>query len=446
MADNAPTTTTASAAPPETAPPNPPGEKHDIWVWVVVALAILGGVVGWLIIKHIKKPPARVVPPVTISTTNAVRGSIDEAIEGLGTVTSVYTAMVSPRVDGQIISVNYTEGQMVKTNDLLVQIDPGPYQATLMQTEGQLAHDNALLEVAKIDLSRYQEAYSKKIGSNDLHAVPQQQVADQQGLVHEDEGTVKYDEGLVANAKVQLAYASIHAPIAGRVGLRLVDPGNVVHAANTNAIVSIAQLQPITVIFTVDQKFLPAIQRQLKAGHEMKVEAFNEDKTTNLAVGTFLTMDNMIDTATGSIRIKALFDNKDLSLFPNQFVNAKLIVDTLSNVTLVPASAIQRNPQGAFVYVVTNKELTLTNQGVVSRTNATVVAMRSITTGVTDNDVYSIDGLEAGEVIATDNFNKLGDGLQVRLRQPGGGEGRKGGEAAGKKKGGKKDKTQEDHS
>jgi len=444
MAENAPTAT-RSAAPPESTPPKPPGEKHDIWIWVVLVLAIIAGVVGWLIIKHIKKPPGRVVPPVTISTTNAVRGSIDEAIEGLGTVTSVYTAMVSPRVDGQILSVNYTEGQMVKTNDLLVQIDPGPYQAAVMQTEGQLAHDKALLEVAKVDLSRYEEAYGKGFGTN-LHAVPQQQVEDQRGLVHEDEGTVKYDEGLLANAKVQLAYASIYAPIVGRVGLRLVDPGNVVHAANTNAIVSIAQLQPITVIFTVDQKFLPAVQRQLKAGHKMRVEAFNEDKTTNLAVGTFLTMDNMIDTATGSIRIKALFENKDLSLFPNQFVNAKLIVDTLSNVTLVPASAIQRNPQGAFVYVVTNKEVTLTNQGAAVKTNATVVAMRAITTGVTDNDVYAIEGLDTGEVIATDNFNKLGDGLEVRLRQPGGGEGRKGGEASGKKKGGKKDKTQEDPS
>ena len=343
--------------------------------------------------------------------------------------------MISPRVDGQIISINYTEGQTVTTDDLLVQIDPGPYQAAVMQAQGTLAHDKALLEVAKVDLSRYEEAYGKGYGTN-LHAVPQQQVEDQRGLMHEDEGTVKYDEGLLTNAKVQLAYASIYAPIVGRVGLRLVDPGNIVHAANTNAIVSIAQLQPITVIFTVDQKYLPDIQRQLKAGHSMRVEAFNEDKTTNLAVGTFLTLDNMIDIGTGSIRIKAMFDNKDSTLFPNQFVNARLIVDTLSNVTLVPAAAIQRNPTGAFVYVVTNKEVTLTNQGVAVTTNQTVVAMRSITTGVTDNEVYSIEGLQTGEVIATDNFNKLGDGLEVKLRQPGG-------EPGGKKKGGKKDKTQE---
>jgi multidrug efflux system membrane fusion protein len=443
MAENAPAAAN-SAAPPTTEPPQQSGAQHDVWIWVVLALAIIGGVVGFLIYKHIKKPPPRAVPPVTISTTNAVKGEIDEAIEGLGTVTPIYTAMISPRVDGQIISVNYTEGQMVATNDLLVQIDPGPYQAALTQAEGQLARDKAMLEGANIDLQRFQDAYGKSYGTN-LHAIPKQQVDDQLALVHQDEGTVKLDEGQLANAKVQLAYASIYAPIAGRVGLRLIDPGNVVHAANTNALVSIAQLQPITVIFTVDQKFLPAIQRQLKAGHKMRVEAFNEDKTTNLAAGTFLTMDNMIDTGTGTIRIKAMFDNKDISLFPNQFVNAKLIVDTLSNVTLIPNLAIQRNPQGAFVYVLTNKEVTLTNQGVAVQTNQTVVVMRPITAGVTDNDVTSVEGLEAGEVIATDNFNKLGDGLEVRLRQPGG-AGRKGGAPAGGKKGGKKDKTQEDPS
>jgi multidrug efflux system membrane fusion protein len=246
---------------------------------------------------------------------------------------------------------------------------------------------------------------------------------------------------------VQLAYSSIHAPIAGRVGLRLVDPGNIVHAANSNAIVVIAQLQPITVVFTVDQKHLPAIQRQLKASHKMRVEAYNEDKTTNLANGTFLTMDNMIDTGTGTVKIKATFANEDTNLFPNQFVNAKLIVDTLSNVTLIPNAAIQRNPQGAFVYVLTNKEVTLTNQGVAVKTNQTVVVMRPIIPEVTDNEVTSVEGLEPGEVIATDNFNKLGDGLEVKLRAPRGsegpgqGQGHKGGAPRGGKKGGKKDKN-----
>jgi multidrug efflux system membrane fusion protein len=440
MPENAPNAANAAVPPPSP----PPSSGGHYAVWAVLALAVVGGVLGFQIYRNQKRPPPRVPPPVSISTTNVVQGEIDEFVTGLGTVIPIYTAMISPRVDGQLVSVNYTEGQMVTTNDLLAVIDPGPYQAMLTEAEGQLARDRAMLQGAKIDLDRFQEAFGKGYGTN-LHAIPKQQVDDQQALVHQDEGTVKFDEGQVANAKVQLAYCFIHAPIAGRAGLRLVDPGNVVHAANSNAIVVIAQLQPITVVFTVDQKFLPAIQRQLKAGHQMKVEVFNEDKTTNLATGTFLTLDNLIDVATGTIKIKALCDNDDTNLFPNQFVNAKLIVDTLSNVALIPAAAIQRNPQGAFVYVVTNQEVTVTNQGAVVVTNQPVVAMRSIIPNVTDNDVTSVEGLEPGEVIATDNFNKLGDGMKVNVRQRGG-EGRKGGAPGGRKKGGKKDKPQADNS
>jgi multidrug efflux system membrane fusion protein len=408
----------------------------------VLVLVVIGVITGLLIYKHEKKPPAKAPPSVSISTTNAVKGNMDETVWGLGTVTSIYTAMISPRVDGNLIQVNYTEGQMVTPNDLLAEIDPGPYQAMLTEAEGQLARDKALLEGANVDLARFQDAYGRNYGTN-LHAIPKQQVDDQVALVHQDEGTVKFDQGQVANAKVQLAYCFIHAPIAGRTGLRLVDPGNVVHAANTNAIVVIAQLQPITVVFSVNQKHLPDIQRQLKAGHKMTVEAYNEAATQELATGTFQTLDNLIDVGSGNIRIKAVFDNEDASLFPNQFVNAKLITDTLSNVTLIPTVAIQRNPQGAFLYVVTNKEVTLTNKSVTVVTNETVVVMRAITPGVTDADTTSVEGVEPGEVIATDNFNKLGDGMKVNLRQPGG-EGPKGGAPGGKKKGGQKSKTPDD--
>jgi multidrug efflux system membrane fusion protein len=441
MAEEAPTAA-SSAAPPAPAPPKPSGAKHA--VWIVLVLAVIGVLIGYLIYKHQKRPPAKAPPPITISTTNAVKGDIDEIVWGLGTVTPIYTAMVSPRVDGQIVRVNYTEGQMVTTNDLLAEIDPGPYQAMLTQAEGQLARDKALLAGANIDLNRFQEAFGKSVGTN-LHAIPKQQVDDQQALVHQDEGTVKFDEGQVANARVQLAYCFIHAPIAGRVGLRLVDPGNVVHAANTNALVVIAQLQPITVVFSVNQKFLPDMQRQTKAGHKMTVEAYDISQTQKLATGTFLTTDTMIDTSTETIRIKALFDNGDMSLFPNQFVNPKLIIDTLSNVTLIPTAAIQRSPQGAFVYVVTNREVTLTNQSVTVVTNETVVAMRAITPGVTDADTTSVKGVEPGEVIVTDNYNKLGDGMKVIVR-PTGGEGQKGGAPGGKKQGGKNDKAQDDAS
>jgi multidrug efflux system membrane fusion protein len=307
-----------------------------------------------------------------------------------------------------------------------------------VQAEGQLARDKALLEGAKVDLGRYQDAYVKK-------AIPKQQVDDQLALMHQDEGTVKYDQGQLDNAKVQVAYCFIHAPIAGRAGLRLVDPGNVVHAANTNAVVVIAQLQPITVIFSPSENFLPAIQHQLQAGHKMTVEAWDEVQKEKLATGTFLTLDNLIDTSTGTIRIKALFDNKDMSLFPNQFVNAKLIVDTLTNVTLIPTAAVQRNPEGAFVYVVSNQVVNVTNKTGVVATNQTVVAMRTITTGVTDVDTTSVEGLEPGALIATDNFNKLGDGVKVTLRQPGG-AGKKGGAPGDKKHHQNKDKAQEDPS
>jgi multidrug efflux system membrane fusion protein len=442
MAEDAPTAASSTSSR-TTDPPKPQPSGGKFAVLIVLILAAVGSVIGYVIYKHQKKPPARPVPPITISTTNAVQGNIDEIIWGLGTVTPVYTAMVSPRVDGQLVRVNYTEGQMVTSNDLLAEIDPGPYQAMLTQAEGQLARDTALLEGANVDLKRFQDAYGKSIGTNMLHAVPKQQVDDQRALVHQDEGTVKFDEGQVTNARVQLAYCFIHAPFAGRVGLRLVDPGNVIHSANTNAIVVVAQLQPINVVFSVAQTNLPAIQRQLKAGHKMTVEAYDEDQTRKLATGAFLTLDNLIDLGTGTIRIKAEFKNQDESLFPNQFVNAKLITDTLSNVTLIPTVAIQRNPQGAFVYLVTNKEVTLTNKTEIVQTNQTVVTMRAITPGVVEGDITAVEGVEPGDVVVTDNYNKLGEGMKVNVRQPGG-QGQKGGAPGRKKKDGKKEQTQDD--
>ena len=410
-----------------------PPRKHHTLLWVVIALIVACLIAVPLLLR--KKPPVRPPPAVTISTTNAAMGDIDQVVWALGIVTPVYTAMVSPRVDGQLLTVNYTEGQMVTTNDLLAEIDPAPYQALEVEAEGQLARDKALLEGAKVDLGRYQDAYAKK-------AIPKQQVDDQLALVHQDEGTVKFDQGQLDNAKVQVAYCFIHAPIAGRAGLRLVDPGNVVHAANTNAVVVIAQLQPITVIFSPSENFLPDVQRQLRAGHKLKVEAWDEIQKDKLATGTFLTLDNLIDTSTGTIRIKALFDNQDTSLFPNQFVNAKLIIDTLTNVTLIPTAAVQRNPEGAFVYVVSNRMVNITNKTEIVATNQTVVAMQTITPGVTDGDTTSVDGLEPGTVIATDNFNKLGDGMKVTPRQPLRG-GQKGGGPGNKKHHPKQDAAQD---
>lgn len=403
----------------------PPHHKSHAWVWILIVIII--GVVITLPLLRRKKPGSRQPPPVTISTTNAARGNIDETVWVIGTVTPVYTANISPRVDGQLIKVDYAEGQIVHSNDLLAEIDPAPYQAAVVQGEGQVARDKAVLEGANVDLKRYQTAYEKK-------AIPEQQVADQVATVHQDEGTVRFDEGTLSNAEVQLAYCFVRAPFDGRAGLRMVDPGNIVHAANTNPIVVIAQLQPITVVFNPAEDYLPAIERQVQAGHKMTVEAWDRDQKQHLATGTFLTTSSLIDTSTGTIATKALFANTNVSLFPNQFVNVKLIVDTLSNVTLIPTAAIQRNPQGAFVYVVTNAVMTVTNQTnqIVSVVTNPVVAMRTITPGITDADITSVAGLEPGEAIATDNFNKLGDGMRVNLRQPLANGGRGG--AGGKKR------------
>jgi multidrug efflux system membrane fusion protein len=463
MAENVPTAAAASpAAPPKTAPappappPSPrpkesraaaPDEKSGskLAVWVVLVLVIIGAVAAYLIFAHKKTPSPKVPPPITVSVTNAVKGNIDESVPGLGTVTPIYTAMISPRVDGQLMRVNYTEGQMVTPDDLLAEIDPGPYAAIVTQAEGQLARDKALLEGATIDLDRFKAAYAKNVGTNVLHAIPKQQVDDQEALVHQDEGTVKVDEGTLANAKLQLAYCFIHAPFAGRVGLRLVDPGNIVHAANTNALVAVTQLQPITVVFGVDQKYLPSIQRQLRAGHTMSIEAYATDDLQKLATGTFLTMDNLIDTGTGNIRIKGQFENKDLELFPNQFVNVKLIIDTLSNVTLIPTVAVQRSPQGAFVYVTTNQVATVTNNHVETVVTNEIVKTNSIIPGITDGDITSVEGLNPGQVVVTDNYNKLGDGMPVNVRKPGG-RGQKGAPPDGTKKDAKKPKGKDDES
>jgi membrane fusion protein, multidrug efflux system len=404
--------------------------KHT--VWVVVILVLIGVGIAYVIATHKGKPVQRTPPPITVSVTNAVKGNIDESVPALGTVTPIYTAQISPRVDGQLIRVNYTEGQMVNPNDLLAEIDPGPYQAAVTQAEGQLARDKAMLEGANVDLQRYKDAYAKSIGSNVLHAVPKQQVDDQQALVHQDEGAVKLDEGNLATARVNLAYCSIRAPFKGRVGLRLIDPGNVVHAANTNALVTVTQLQPITVIFGVDQKYLDPIQRELRAGHTMAVEAYNEDNSKKLATGSFQTLDNLIDTGTGNIRIRAMFDNANLELFPNQFVNVKLITQVVSNVTLIPTPAIQRSPDGAFVYLVQQDG---TNQ---------IVKTNTIVPKITDGDISSVTGLEPGQVVVTDNYNKLADGMKVNVRKPGQRQGGRGEPPSGDHKGGghKKEKDQ----
>jgi multidrug efflux system membrane fusion protein len=333
-------------------------------------------------------------PPLMIATATARKGDIGVYISALGVVTPLSTVAVRSRVDGQLVKVHYIEGQAVQDGDPLAEIDPAPFQASLSQAEGQLARDTALLENARLDLERYKEAFSK-------NAIPRQLLDTQLATVHQFEGAVRLDEGQLDNAKVQLAYCHIVAPISGHVGLRLVDPGNIVHANDTNPLVIIAQLQPIAVIFSVAEDFLPQIQFPVHAGQQLTVEVFDRAQQRKLANGTLQTLDNQIDPATGTLKLKALFTNENDSLFPNQFVNARLLVDTHHDVALLPTLAIQRNAQGAFVYLL--------------QTNHTVT-VRPIIVGTTEGNVSEVEGLPLGAMVAADNFNRLTEGAKVTIR------------------------------
>jgi multidrug efflux system membrane fusion protein len=376
----------------------PAHPKSRWWVWILVLIIL---VVGGLLYYQRQstggssKAKAAAPPrPVPIGTAEARKGDIGVYVEALGTVTPVSTVTVTSRVQGQIMEVHYTEGQMVGKDDPLLDIDPRAYQAALTQTQGQLAHDQAMLSEARIDLDRYKSAFSR-------NAIAQQQVYDQEQAVLQDEGTVKNDEGQVENAKVNLTYTHIVSPIEGRVGLRLVDPGNIVQANSATPLVVVTQLQPITVIFSVAEDYLPQIQQQLRQGHTMTVAALDRTQEKQIASGSLLTLDNQIDTTTGTVKLKALFANKDLSLFPNQFVNARLLVETQRNATLVPTAAIQRNAQGAFVYLIKPDR---------------TAQMKTVKPGTTDGNVAAVEGIEPNQTVAVNGFDRLQDGAKVSIR------------------------------
>ncbi|MGA7623484.1 MAG: MdtA/MuxA family multidrug efflux RND transporter periplasmic adaptor subunit [Candidatus Acidiferrales bacterium] len=419
-ADSPTTTTTAASSTGTAAPPKPPPRAPAArkargyrWIWVVVILALaIAGLVyyrkGQAAAQAAKAKAAAANRSVPITTATVRQGPIGVYINALGTVTSVYTATITSRVDGQIMSVDYREGQIVHQGDLLIQVDPRPYQAALLQAQGTLAHDEALLSESKIDLDRYQLAFNR-------NAIAKQQLDDQAQLVKQYEGSVKNDQGTLASATTNLDYASIKAPIDGRVGLRLVDPGNIVTSGGSTALVVITQLQPITVIFSVAEDYLPQIQKQLKNGNKMEVTAFDRAQQTKLATGSLLTLDNQIDTTTGTLKLKAIFQNQDLALFPNQFVNARLLVDTQQNASLAPTAAIQRNAQGTFVYVVNSNQ---------------TASLRTVTVGTTDANVAAVQGVNPGEVIAVTGFDKLQDGVKVSIAN-GNGNGAGGTNASG---------------
>ena len=383
-------------------PPSPldshPGKRGRQRVWLIIVLLLLGG--AFFLVQRLgqgesktpKSPPPPAALPIT--TTVAHKGNIGVYVNALGTVTPIFTVIITSRVDGQVTSVKYREGQMVHQGDLLVEIDPRPFQAQLTQAQGQYERDIALLENARIDLNRFQIAYSK-------NAIPKQQLDTQVATVHQLEGTVKNDQGLIDSAKVQLEYCKITSPISGRVGLRLVDPGNVVHAADTTGMLVVTQLQPITVIFTVAEDSIPQIQQHLAKGNRLVVEAWDRAETKKLGTGTLLTIDNEIDTTTGTVRLKATFNNNNDALFPNQFVNARLLVNMQRGVILVPTAAIQRNTQGAFVYVIKPDQ---------------TASMQTVSVGTIDGNTAAVEGLNEGDVVAVDGFDKLQNGVKVVVR------------------------------
>jgi len=341
-----------------------------------------------------KKAQAAGSRPVSVAVAQVQRQDVPVYLTGLGTVTAFYTANIKSRVDGQIMKVNFQEGQLVKEGELLIEIDARPYQVQLEQMQAQLFKDQASLRDAKLNLDRY----TALIPSG---SIAQQQVDTQKALVDQLDGQVRTDQAQIDNAKLQIVYCHITAPFTGRVGLRQVDPGNIVHAADTNAMLILTQLQPIAVIFPLNEDYLPTIAQHMKQG-PLEVDAFNRDDQTKLATGRLLTIDNEIDPTTATAKLKAVFDNKDNRLWPNQFVNASLLLEVRKNSTVVPTAAIQRGPQGIFVYAV-NADNTVENRAV------TVSLTQGTTTVITS-------GLNPGDVVVTDGQDKLQPGSRIERR------------------------------
>lgn len=380
--------------------PPPAAPRHKgvkVIVWIVVLLVF--GVAFVLILRHhddpaktAKSPRGGGGGPVTVTTTAAQKGDIGMYLDSIGTVTPVYTASITSQVNGIVTAVHYTEGQLVHKGDPLIDIDPRTYQATLLQAQGTLDRDENVLGQAKMDLERYKLAWSR-------NAIPKQTLDDQEKIVLQNQGTVKLDQGVVQFDEVQLEYCHITAPVTGRVGLRLVDPGNVVQSSGTLTLAVITQLVPITVIFTIPEDSLGPVQQRLRKNAVLTADAFDRGGQTKIASGKLLTLDNQIDTTTGTVKARASFENKDSSLFPNQFVNIRLLVDTIHDATLIPASAIQHNGQASFVYVLQDN----------------TAHMRSVKPGVTDAGMTQVTGINPGDVLANSSFDKLQDNAKVML-------------------------------
>jgi membrane fusion protein, multidrug efflux system len=392
----------AKGEPPERVIPG----KRLKWGWVAALVLCILVLAGFAFLARSGKPQpgadkkgggsaARSVP---VAAVPAKKGDVGVYLAGLGSVTPTNTVIVRSRVDGQLMEFLFREGQVVRSGQLLARIDPRPFETQLAQVEGQLARDQALLKNAELDLARYRTLLQQD-------SIASQQIDTQEALVRQYEGTVKSDQGQVESAKLQLDYSRITAPIGGRVGLRLVDPGNMIHATDPNGLVVITQLQPVTVIFSIPEDSLPGVLARMKEGKKIPVEAWDREGKRKIATGYLFTIDNQIDPTTGTVKLKAVFENSGNELFPNQFVNARLLMDVVRGAIVVPAAAIQRSTRGIFVYVVKPDN---------------TAEMRPVSMGPAQGDDQSIrEGVAPGERIVVDGADRLRDGAKVELQTTG---------------------------
>ena len=386
-------------------PPNgvsstPPRKRHR-WIWIVVLLAF-AAIFAFVLRRQdeTKKAAAHAAGggprgfsgPVTLTEATATKGDIGVYLDAIGTVTPVYTTTLYNQVTGVVTDVHYREGQMVRKGDPLVDIDPRQYQAQVVTAEGNLERDTNVLAQAQMDLERYRAAWAK-------NAIAKQQLDDQEKIVLQNQGLVRSDQGTLDYDKVLLSYCHITSPINGRVGLRLVDPGNLVQSSGSTALAVVTQIQPITVIFTVAQDYLDEVLAQVRKGNRLTVDAYDRNQQTKIATGKLEALDNQIDTTTGTIKLRAMFDNKGAVLFPNQFVNTRLLVTTQHNMTLIPSYAIQHNGEVAFVYVIQNG----------------TAHVRDVKAGTTDSGMTAVEGINPGDQVATSSFEKLQEGSKVVL-------------------------------